>query len=169
MAKASPPDFDAVYRDGFSFVYRLLRYFGTREEDVEDLAHDVFVVVHRRLPEYDMNRALHPWLFGITYRVLRRHRERGARRAAIDAKRKDEATPPPSAEQQCRDRQSWQRLCEALRQLPFEQQAVVILHDVEEQSAPEIAAALKVSVNTVYSRLRLARKRLATTLTKAEA
>jgi len=44
-----------------------------------------------------------------------------------------------------------------LEELPPERRAVVVLHELEGQTAPEIAAALDVPLNTVYSRLRLGR------------
>ena len=47
----------------------------------------------------------------------------------------------------------------ALDQLPMEQRAVFVLHELDEQSAPEVAEALGTPLNTVYSRLRLARER----------
>jgi RNA polymerase sigma-70 factor, ECF subfamily len=50
---------------------------------------------------------------------------------------------------------------DALDRLSDEQRAVFVLHDLEGKAAPEIAADLDVPLNTVYSRLRLARERFA--------
>lgn len=57
----------------------------------------------------------------------------------------------------------------ALDTLPDEQRAVIVLADVEEMSAPEIASALDVKLNTVYSRLRSARKSMAERLQQLQA
>ena len=162
MVSTKPPGLEAVYRDEFSFVYRLLRYRGAPDSDVEDLAHDVFMVVHRRLDDYEPTRPIRPWLFGIVYRTVRRHKERQSRRTAIDAITTHEPQgSPPTADTLVENAQAWERLRAGLQKLSYEQRAVVVMHDIEEHTAPEIAAQLEVPVNTIYSRLRLGRKHLA--------
>jgi RNA polymerase sigma-70 factor (ECF subfamily) len=46
-----------------------------------------------------------------------------------------------------------------LEELPAPQREVFVLAELELESAPDIASALGVPLNTVYSRLRLARAR----------
>jgi len=55
-------------------------------------------------------------------------------------------------------------LMSALERLSEEQRAVFVMADLEELSAPEIAEVLSVNLNTVYSRLRSARREVATFL-----
>src|SRR6476620_7217092 len=45
--------FETVYRDHAGFVWRVLRGMGVADVLVEDAVQDAFVVVHRRLPEFD--------------------------------------------------------------------------------------------------------------------
>ena len=45
----------------------------------------------------------------------------------------------------------------ALEALDFDRRTVIVMHDLEGFDAPEIAAQLGALLNTVYSRLRLAR------------
>ena len=59
-------------------------------------------------------------------------------------------------------------LLAALEQLPEDQRLIFALTELEELSAPEIAAALGIKLNTVYSRLRLARRALAARLRVSE-
>jgi len=156
------PDFEDVYRDEFTYVYRVLRYLGVRHPDIEDLAHDVFVVVHRRLPDFDPARPIRPWLSGITYHVVVRHRQRFSNRNEVPTA---ELPEPPSlqldAAEQVAAAQAWAIVCEAAQVLPLEQRVVLVMHDIEGHAAPEIAAAVDAPLNTVYSRLRLARARFA--------
>jgi RNA polymerase sigma-70 factor (ECF subfamily) len=49
---------------------------------------------------------------------------------------------------------------DALNQLDFDQRAVLVMHDIEGFAAPEIAETLMTPLNTVYSRLRLARAKI---------
>jgi RNA polymerase sigma factor (sigma-70 family) len=74
------PTFRSVFDGELNFVWNTLRRFGVAERDLEDLAHEVFVVVDRQLGSYDPSRPLRPWLFTIAfrcasdYRRLARHR-----------------------------------------------------------------------------------------------
>jgi RNA polymerase sigma-70 factor (ECF subfamily) len=159
--KASPlarPSFPAIYEQEFSYLWHTLRRLGTEARDLEDTVHDVFVVVHRRLGDYDATRPLRPWLFGIAYRVASQQRRRAPppMRAGEDALR-ELPDDGPSAEALLAAGQARSRVHRALEALPLEQRAVLIMHDLDGCSAPEVADALNVPLNTVYSRLRLAR------------
>ena len=56
-----------------------------------------------------------------------------------------------------------------LDQLDAELREVFILAELSDVSAPQIAEALSISVNTVYSRIRLARQQLVKLLARARA
>lgn len=156
------PDFESVYRAEFAYVYRALRYLGARDADIEDLAHDVFIVVHRRLGTFDPSRPIRPWLFGIAYHVLVRHRQRSSNRNEIATGDVLEAPCVGSlTEERVAAAQAWALVCAVVQELPLEQRAVLVMHDVEGYAAPEISAAVDAPLNTVYSRLRLARARFA--------
>jgi RNA polymerase sigma-70 factor (ECF subfamily) len=154
------PRLEEIYDREFAYVWQTLRRLGVGAAELEDVAHDVFVVVHRRLGDFDPTRALRPWLFGIAYRVASEHRRRPARAArqgaaAVDAA--ELADPAPSPERLAASEQARRQVARALDQLPLDQRAVVVLHDIDGASVPEIARALEVPLNTVYSRLRLGR------------
>ena len=44
---------EEIYRAHFGFVWAVLRRLGVPDRDLEDVAQDVFIVVHRRLPEFE--------------------------------------------------------------------------------------------------------------------
>lgn len=153
------PAFAAVYDAELDYVWRSLRRLGARGADVEDLAHEVFLVVHRRLGDYDPSRPLRPWLFGIAVRVVASGRRK---RGAIGNETPPELTDPaPGADRRVEAQQARDLLVAALSRLPLDQRAVVVLHDVDGLPVPEIALALDLPINTVYSRLRLGREKLA--------
>jgi RNA polymerase sigma-70 factor (ECF subfamily) len=52
------------------------------------------------------------------------------------------------------------RLDAALETIEVRRRAVLVLHEIEEMTAPEIARVLQIPLNTVYSRLRVARAEL---------
>jgi len=48
-----PPEFRVIYERWFEEVSRWIRAMGGPEAEREDLVQDVFLVVHRRLPDFD--------------------------------------------------------------------------------------------------------------------
>ena len=125
---------------------------------VDDVLHDVFLVVHRRLDDYDGRSSMRSWLYGVARRVALHHRRSGVRRV-----RREHQAPTPAPQAQPDDfvaRREAARWVEAfVATLAPEQRAVFVLCEVEGLPAPEVAAATGVKLNTVYSRLRLARRR----------
>jgi RNA polymerase sigma-70 factor, ECF subfamily len=152
------PRFEQVYRELFDYVWHTLRRLGVGSSEREDLAHDVFVVVHRRLVDYDPARPMRPWLFGIAYRIASEHRRRVPQHAdAIGVDTADLPDQRASPELVLASNEARQQVARALEDLPLEQRAVLVLHDIDGFAAPEIARGLDLPLNTVYSRLRLAR------------
>jgi RNA polymerase sigma-70 factor (ECF subfamily) len=145
--------FRHLFENHFDRVCRNLRRLGVRERDLEDSAHEVFIVVHRHLHDYDRARPLPPWLFGITLRVASdyRHRPRYHREVL------DEHTVDDHAHVDPLDLEARWIVLQALETLSDEKRAVLVMHDLEEYTMPEIADVLGIPLNTAYSRLRLAR------------
>jgi RNA polymerase sigma-70 factor (ECF subfamily) len=137
-------------------VLRVLRQLGAPDRDVEDLAHEVFLVVHRRTPDYDRSRPIRPWLFGIAYRVVSKHRNRKSRRNEIVGPSIDTAAEAET-DGPLERKEALAVLDRALAAIDFERRAVFVMHEIDELSMPVIAETLGVGVNTAYSRLRLAR------------
>lgn len=156
--RARPQSFESVYDQYFDFVWRSVRRLGVRECAVDDVVQDTFVVVHRRLGEFEGRSTLRTWLFGIALRVAQQHRRRLARKGADELPESipDTRTASPA---EAAERAEAVRLLHALLDcLPDERRTVFILAELEQLPAPEIAEALDVNVNTIYSRLRLARR-----------
>lgn len=161
LAATAPgaPDFDAVYREHFPFVWRNLRRLGVAEAYVEDAAQEVWMVVHRRLRDFEGRSSLRTWLFGIAMRTASDHRRWRRRKDPRD--RSDDvdavASRAPSPEALTERAQAGRVLDALLDELPDERRAVFMLAELEQMSAPEIALAVGAPLNTVYSRLRVAR------------
>ena len=155
-----------MYEEHFAFVWRNLRRLGVPEASLRDAAQDVFVVVHRRLGEYDARSKLRSWLYSILNRVAR---EYGRRRRRKDPARVEDAeqVADPRAEppdQGAERSESLRLLLRLLDDLDLEKREAFVLSDLEEMTAPEIADALGVNLNTVYSRIRAARRELSAAL-----
>ncbi len=147
--RSEPAQFEALFRQHIAYLCRTLRRFGVPDKDVEDVAHDVFVVVHQRLEDYDAQRPFRPWLCGIASRTASAHRRlKGNQTASLDF----EQTAPEGSSHETRD-----LLSRVLPRLPEDRLAVLVMHDMNGHTMPEIADALAIPLNTAYSRLRLAR------------
>lgn len=152
------PTFDEVYRDHVSFVWRSLRRFGVPEAELEDAAHEVFLVVHRRLAEFDGAAAITTWLFAIARGVASNRRRSDARRQRR-LEQAPEPAPPVDPNDQLERRDAAAAVERFLAGLPGEQRVVFELFEIEGLRAAEIAEALGANVNTIYTRLRAARLR----------
>ncbi len=143
-------DFRRLFDEEFGYVCRVLRRLGVREADLKDVAQELFVTLHKQLPDYDRSRPIKPWIFSFVVRFAANYR-RLARHQSVAFER-EFASPERDTAFEARD-----LILRALSQLDFDRRVVVVMHDLEGWGAPEIAEQLKLPVNTVYSRIRLAR------------
>ena len=159
MDRREVPSFENVYDTYFPYVWRSVQRLGVPTAAADDVVQEVFMVVYRKLPEFEGRSTVKTWLYGITLRVARAYRLRSHRSTetqAIDAEQlraPDDARPDERAE----NAQAARVVDALLRGLDDDQREVFVLAELEQLSIPEIADALDVKLNTVYSRLRLAR------------
>jgi RNA polymerase sigma-70 factor, ECF subfamily len=152
--------FASVYEAHAAFVWRVLRGMGVSDSQVEDAVQEVFIVVHRRLPEFDGRHSIKTWLFAIAFRVAcdqRRKLKRGRSHQPIDDHLRDRSPGPAETAERLEAARIFEKL---LDQVDVEKRAVLVLAEIEGMTVPEIAAATGVRTNTVYSRLRRARIQL---------
>jgi RNA polymerase sigma-70 factor, ECF subfamily len=163
----SAPDFPSMYRSEFPYVWKTLRRLGVPPQDLEDLVHDLFVVVHRHLADYDPTRPVRPWLFGIAVRIVAdfRRSARNVREVLRDAIDPVDAAPTPHDRLEGKEARTL--LLKALDTLDLDRRAVFVMHELDEIPIPEIATVLAIPVNTAYSRLRLARAEMASTIERS--
>lgn len=151
-------DFRTVFQEHFSYVWNSLRHFGIRQNDLEDLTHEVFLRVHERFDECDQSRPLRPWLFAFAFRVASAHRRLARHRVEVIGASVDPAADAAAADETLERREERELALRALEAIELERRAVFILHDVDGVPIPEVAEALKIPTGTAYSRLRLARQ-----------
>jgi RNA polymerase sigma-70 factor (ECF subfamily) len=157
-AAVEQEEFRRIYREEFVHVWHSLRRHGVSERNLEDAAHEVFLVLHRRLPELDRTRSLRPYLSAIASRVASEHRRRAAERYEALSDEVESVDPTGSPEELIAAGQRRRLVHRALEGLSREQRAVFVMHDIEGHPMPDIAAALEIKLNTAYSRLRLGRE-----------
>ena len=161
--------FRAMYEAQVAFVWRNLRRLGVSEAEVDDKTQEVFVIAHRRFGDFeDRGHGPRAWLFQIVLRVAsdaRRHRRRHPEDPDGGFAQDRESVEAGQAAAVAR-REAVDILDRALSTIEIGRRTVLVLHEIEEMTAPEIAASLQIPLNTVYSRLRVARAELETALLK---
>ena len=152
------PSFQRVYDECFAMVWRALRRLGVSEAAVADAAQDVFLKVHTSLAGFEGRSSVRSWVFGIAVNVARDHRRRARSWARVEPRFSElPAAPPATPDDAAACSEALRLLDSVLDELDDDRRAVLVLAEWEEMTAPEIAAALGVNVNTVYTRLRAAR------------
>ena len=170
VATQAAPEFRAIYERWFNDVSRWVRAMGGPEADREDLVQDIFVVVHRRLPDFD-GQNLPGWLYQIA-----RHRVRDFRRllwvrhllfgSVPLSETLTRGGPSPSDSLETTEKR---RLLEhLLRNLHESERAALVLFEIDGYRGEEIAEMQGVPINTVWARIHKARKKLKASLAKVE-
>jgi RNA polymerase sigma-70 factor (ECF subfamily) len=152
---------ERVYALHADFVWRTLQHLGARNADLEDLAQEVFVTVHRRIASFDGRSKLTTWLFGVCLHLVQRHRRRAYFRLEFLHAEPPERVEVETPEDRYAGAEARLRLERLLDGLRPERRATFVLFEVEGVSCEEIAELTAVPVGTVYSRLHLARKEVA--------
>ncbi len=151
-------DFAELYARHHDGVRRTLACLGVPEPVVDDALQEVFVVVHRRLEDPSAYQSVKGWIYGIARRIAWRH-HRTDRRARSKLARVELSHDEDSPETELARREALAFMHTFLDGLDDDQREVFVLADIEGLSAPEIATIVGAKLNTVYSRLRLARGR----------
>jgi RNA polymerase sigma-70 factor (ECF subfamily) len=152
---------ERVYELHADFVWRTLQHLGARNADLEDLAQEVFVTVHRSIGSFDGRSKLTTWLFGVCLHLVQRHRRRAYFRLEFLQAEPPERVDAETPEDRYAGAEARLRLERLLDKLSPERRATFVLFEVEGVSCEEIAELTAVPVGTVYSRLHLARKEVA--------
>jgi RNA polymerase sigma-70 factor (ECF subfamily) len=153
-----------IYARESGYVSHQLRRLGVRAADLPDMTQDVFIIVRRRLPDFDATRPVRPWLFGILFRIAAESARRWKRSQEVLPGSKtawvEGEDPQPKPDEALIDRQARVIAREIFASLDPRLRVVLELHDLAEVPVNEVASRLGIPIKTVYTRLRLARARL---------
>jgi RNA polymerase sigma-70 factor, ECF subfamily len=153
-------------RKVFSLVYRLVR----RQDDVEDLAQEIFLKVFRAIRSYNFRASFGAWISRVAvnhcYDYLRRVRSSRLSyfwELSEESRRVLEAGPEAGekATLTIEDQTALKEIVgKLLDRAPAEDRTVVVLKDIENLSVEEIAATMNWTISKVKVRLHRARKRM---------
>lgn len=155
------PSWEEVARDHGQFLYTVaFRLTGDRD-DAQDLVQDVLLRVQRGLATYEPG-SLRGWLSRITTNAFLDNVRRRKRRPTDPLPEEPDLVLPssPGADQALAASALPEHIQEAIRELPEDYRAAVVLSDVVGLPYQEIADGLGVPVGTVRSRIHRGRARL---------
>lgn len=156
-----PQSLALVYERYFDFVWRNARRLGVPEASADDVAQRVFMVVQRRLSDYDGRSSMQAWIFGIMVQVVSDHRRSflrgGTRHEPSDLQRAKCAGTQPVPREQLEHEQRGRMVGRLLGELDEEKRMLLILSELEEWTMPEIAEFFGSTIDTIRSRLHAAK------------
>ncbi len=155
---AYPQGFAEIYDKWFDQVTRWVSALGGPSGDVEDLTQDTFLIIGRRLPDFD-GRNLPGWLYRVAKSVVRDHRRRAWFKHllfGVSAADDVASTQTPATLFEGQERQ--RILFQLLSKMNESKRETFILFEIVGNSGEEIAKLLDIPINTVWTRLHHARK-----------
>lgn len=164
--------FDMLVRPHLAALYRFAYRLTGRSEDAEDLVQDLMVRLYRSDQDLDQVDALRPWLLRSLHNLYidEWRRKRRSPFGHLDAQPWEELlenTPGTVNPEQAAQSEALRRqVLDALYRLGREHRALLVLHDMEGRSLPELAELLKLPIGTLKSRLFRARRKLRGALEK---
>ncbi len=156
----APLSFGDVFAAHAGYVLGLLRRLGVSATDVEDVAQEVFIVIHTRLPSFEGRSSLKTWLCGICVRKAADYRRKAYRRREALLGPSHEPSTPAVAESDLERVRAAAQLERALSQLSEKHLQVFVLYELEELPMAEVARAVGCPRFTAYTRLHTARRKL---------
>lgn len=158
---ASGDDFSALYAAWFAVVLRWTKAMGVRSHDRFDVAQNVFVIVHRRLPYCDC-RNLAGWLYTITARQVRDFQRQKWNKVVGEALPISPAMPSgaPTPMMVLEGRQGLEVLTEVLSSFSDPLRSTFVLFEIYGFTCAEIATKRDAPTNTVWSWLRRGRRKI---------
>lgn len=156
----TPPDFAEVFRTYSGFVWRVLLRLGVAESDVEDVAQEVFLGVHRNLATFEGRCALRTWIYGICHRRAIDYRRRSMARPEVATEEPPEVGEDARQEEGLDLSAARTLLQQALESLDDDKRAVFVLFEIESIPMEEVAEIVGCPLQTAYSRLYAARRKI---------
>ena len=147
-------------------VYRVAMQITKNSDDASDVLQDAFLKVYDSINAFRQESAFETWLYRIVVNLsidaVKQRKRQQASMASLsevsDVHQNQDIQQDPTRQAERNELQEW--VTQAVNSLSIKHRAVVILHELEGLSHPQIADILDCSEGTVRSRLHYARKRL---------
>ena len=157
-------DVSELFRAHAAFVACVVRRAGVAERELHDVVQDVFVVVQRKLPEFEGRSQPRTWLYRIAWNVASETKRRAYRRRELLEPIEEPVALAPDALEQLERCEQDRALWAAVDELDPDKREALIHSEIEERPLHELAVERGIPLKTAFSRLYAARRALQLTL-----
>jgi RNA polymerase sigma-70 factor, ECF subfamily len=164
LTAAQERDFAVLFRTYAGFVFRVLLRLGVAQSDVDDVTQEVFLGVHRNLARFEGRCSVRTWIYGICHRRAVDYRRRARVRPGLASDPDVELPGSLNQEQDYFATEAKLSLDRALSTLDDDKRAVFVLFEIEGIPMDEVAEIVGCPLQTAYSRLYAARKKVESAL-----
>lgn len=157
---AGEVDIGALFDAHAPYLCRVVHRLTGSAAAAEDVVQEVFLVAYRRRHELEDRKGIRTWLYRVAVNHVRHGRRSHARyQKLLDGYKQhpDRDLDLDAPDDVAVRRQRGERIHAVVGKLSDKQREVFVLYELEELEGAEIAEILDLPVNTVWSRLRLAR------------
>jgi RNA polymerase sigma-70 factor, ECF subfamily len=144
--------FNELYAEHATKVVGLLLRLGVSQADVQDVAQEVFIAIHAKLPGFEWRSTPGTWIHGFCTRKAADYRRKLARRRETPMAGLPDTAAGGEPERHLVARQQLSLLQQALASLPEKQMQVFVLFEVEQLPMSEVVAILGCPLFTGYTR-----------------
>lgn len=166
---AGLPSFSEIFQTYSAFVWRVLMRLGVARADVDDVAQEVFMSLHQSLPSFEGRCSLRTWVYGICQRRAVDYRRRAAFRPDLYAGEPIDRSADATQEHGLILLEARDRMVRVLDELDDDKRTVFVLFDIEGLAMEEVAEIIGCPLQTAYSRLYAARRKVEASLTRLRA
>lgn len=147
-----------VFDEHAAYVFRVLRYLGVRDADLQDVCQEVFITVHRKIDSFEGRSSVRTWLYRISQRAASDYRRRAYVRREVVTDLGSDHPGRPDHDDATKRLEARSTLGFALDRLDEPKRDVFVLYEIEGLTMREVCEILDCPLQTAYSRLHAARK-----------
>jgi len=165
-------NFESLVRPHINALFQTAYRFCGNQADAEDLIQDLLLKLYPKYQELIKIENLKPWMSRVLYHLYIDKIRQNDRRPDIACEVDPEdvidefQNAPSTPELEYHNSLIQKKLLHAMQSLNVDQKTLVVLHDLEEYTLPEIAVMLDTPLGTLKSRLHRARVSLREILIK---
>jgi RNA polymerase sigma-70 factor (ECF subfamily) len=141
------------------YVWRLLRYLGVADRDLDDVCQEVFTTVHKKLGDLQDD-GVRPWLYAMCTYHARNYRRHAGRHRETLMESPPESFAQASQEETVDRTRARELLLVLLDRLDEDKRTIFVLHAIEEIPMAEVARLVSCPQSTAYFRFKQAKQEL---------
>lgn len=155
-----PLDIGRLYDEHGAYLCRVVQRLTGSREASEDIVQEVFLLAYHRRAELEDRQGIRTWLYRVAVNHVRHRRRSFSRYQGMKDRfqqHPDQEVRPEGPDAEAERAEQGRQVAACVARLSDKLREVFVLYELEELEGNEIAEILEIPINTVWSRLRLAR------------